>query len=184
MYLFYIDNLYIPYKGYCQSLFWDKNCIFCSGKKSIKCWMRKCTFCQRNVDLYSLINTTHSLFFIRLCRKMVMGIITMRAFICFINTFFCMSFVNLFKRLFYKACWKVNKFKCKQENKTVILLNMQSLFLANMSLIHTLMHFNYLIIQKLNEKVAFLFISNEFGFVIRTNRFQWLVDLKSTSLCT
>lgn len=49
---------------------------------------------------------------------------------------------------------------------------MQSLFLANMSLIHTLMHFNYLSIQKLNEKVAFLFISNEFGFVIRTNRFQ------------
>lgn len=49
---------------------------------------------------------------------------------------------------------------------------MQSLFLANISLIHTLMHFNYLIIQKLNEKVAFLFISNEFGFVIRINRFQ------------
>lgn len=64
------------------------------------------------------------------------------------------------------------KFECKQENKTVMLLNMQSLFLANISLIHTLMHFNYLIIQKLNEKVAFLFISNEFGFVIRINRFQ------------
>lgn len=35
---------------------------------------------------------------------------------------------------------------------------MQSLFVANISLIHTLMHFNYSIIQKLNEKIAFLFI--------------------------
>lgn len=57
---------------------------------------------------------------------------------------------------------------------------MQSLFVANISLIHTLMHLNYLSIQKLNEKVAFLFISNEFGFVIRTNMFQWqFVDLIS-----
>lgn len=80
--------------------------------------MRKCTFCQRNVDLYSLINTTHSLFFIRLCRKMVMGIITMRAFICLINTFFCMSFVNLFLNdCFVKLVEKLTSLKANKKIK-------------------------------------------------------------------